>query len=70
MGDSIKKGDEVHILDYPFGKPITSRGKVVGVLDGDYYNVLMESGCHEGQIKKYKYWKLSLTRDTEDGTLV
>ena len=70
MGDSIKKGDEVYILDYPFGRPIKSRGKIVGILSDDYYNVLIESGYHEGQIKKYKYWKLLLTCDTDDDILI
>jgi len=62
-----EKDEEVFILDYPFGRPLNVKGRIVGVLPDDYYNVLMVSGILEGQIKKYKYWNLfSLTRPTND----
>ena len=57
-----KKDELVVILDYPFGKPTNVRGKIVGFFPNDFYNVLIETGCNEGQIIKYKYWKImSLT---------
>ena len=54
----FKKGDEVWVLDFPFGKPLNVRGKVVGELEKDHYNVLIQTGLLEGDIVKYKYWKL------------
>ena len=42
------------------GRPLNVRGKVVGVLGSDHYSVLIENGLQEGQIKKYKFWKLLL----------
>ena len=60
MSDELKKGDIVWIRDYPFGKPLNLKGKVVGVLANDHYNILMENGLCEGQIKKFKFWKLLL----------
>ena len=54
----FKRGDIVYIRDYPFGKPLNVRGKVVGILKDDNYNVLIEEGINEGKIIKYKYWKL------------
>ena len=60
MSENFKRGDLVWVRDYPFGRPLNIRGKVVGVMSGDYYNVLIENGLHEGQIKKYKFWKLLL----------
>ena len=42
------------------------RGKVVGVLPGDYYNVLLRDGLCEGQIKKFKFWKLLLDKDKKN----
>jgi len=59
----FKKGDTVYILDYPFGRPIKVFGKIVGILHNDYYNVLIESGLHEGQIKRFKYWLLKAKDD-------
>ena len=66
----FKKGDEVYVLDYPFGKPINCRGVIVGVLGDEHYNVLMKSGFHEGQIMRHKYWKLLLTSEEEDDILL
>ena len=62
-----RRGEEVQILDYPFGKPLGIRGKVVGILPNDFYNVLLLTGVFEGQIKKYKHWTLfSPTQPTDD----
>mgnify|MGYP001380332431 CR=1 FL=1 len=52
------KGDEVWIRDFPFGKPLNVKGTIVGKIGKDSYNVLMQSGLLEGNIIKYKYWKL------------
>lgn len=54
----LKKGDEVWILDFPFGKPLNIKGIIVGKVGEDNYNVLIGNGLMEGDIKKYKYWKL------------
>ena len=47
----FKRGDIVSVLDYLFGRPINVYGKVVGVLKNDFYNILIQSGLYEGQIK-------------------
>ena len=60
MSEDFKRGDFVWVRDYPFGRPLNIKGKIVGIMPGDYYNVLIENGLHEGQIKKYKFWKLLL----------
>jgi len=62
----LKKGDEVWILDFPFGKPLNIRGKIVGKVGDDYYNVLIDNGFMEGSIVKYKYWKLFLVDGEQD----
>ena len=54
----LKKGTIVWILDYPFGKTFRLKGKVVGRVGKDSYNVLLEGGLRDGDIVKYKYWKL------------
>ena len=54
----FKKGDEVWVLDFPFGRPLNVRGKIVGEPEKDHYNVLIQTGLLEGDIVKYKYWKL------------
>ena len=59
----FKRGDIVNVLDYPFGRPINVYGKVVGVLKNDFYNIFIQSGLYEGQIKKFKYWRLSMKSD-------
>ena len=55
---NIKKGDEVVITDYPFGHKTKTTGVIVGVLDDDYFNVLVKTGLTEGRIIKHKYWRL------------
>ena len=64
---SLKKDVRVVILDYPFGKPLNVTGHIVGILPGDRYNVLIEHGLHAGQIKSYKYWKLQVIKDDQQG---
>ena len=66
MSNNFSRGDVVWIRDYPFGRPMNIRGKVVGVLPGDYYNVLLRDGLCEGQIKKFKFWKLLLDKDKKN----
>ena len=65
----FKKGDEVWVLDFPFGKPLNVRGKVVGELEKDHYNVLIQTGLLEGDIIKYKYSKL-FPVDNQDKTVL
>lgn len=60
---SFKKGDIVWIRDYPLGHRLNIEGKVVGVLKGDIYSVLMLNGLQEGKIMKYKFWNLLLKDD-------
>ena len=60
---SFKKGEEVWILDFPFGRPLKVHGKIVGTSGEDHYNVLIESGMLKGDIRKYKYWKLLPTTE-------
>ena len=62
----FKRGDIVSVRDYPFGRPLNVRGKVVGILKNDNYNVLIEEGINEGKIIKYKYWKLYLLDREEE----
>ncbi len=66
MSEGFSRGDLVWIRDYPFGKPMNVRGKIVGILPGDCYNILMENGLCEGQIKKYKFWKLLLDKEKKN----
>ncbi len=58
--DGYKKGDKVYITDYPLGRPLNIKGEVVGSIDEETYNVLLESGCNEGRILKFKFWSLIL----------
>lgn len=62
----LKKDDEVWILDFPFGKPLNIRGTIVGKVGDDHYNVLIDNGFMEGDIVKYKYWKLFLIDGEQD----
>lgn len=62
----LKKGDEVWILDFPFGKPLNIRGTIVGKVDEEHYNVLIDNGLMEGDVIKYKYWKLFLVDGEQD----
>jgi len=54
----FKRGDIVFIRDYPFGKPLNVKGRIVGAIDEEHFNVLIEEGINEGKIMKYKYWSL------------
>jgi len=54
----FQKGDEVWILDFPFGRPLNVKGVVIGKSGDEHYNVLIQTGMLEGDVIKYKYWKL------------
>jgi hypothetical protein len=54
----FKKGDKVGVLDFPFGRPLNIEGVVVGRIGENYYNVRLAGGLLEGDIVKYKYWRL------------
>jgi len=54
----FQKGDEVWILDFPFGRPLNVKGIVIGKSGDEHYNVLIQTGMLEGNVVKYKYWKL------------
>lgn len=58
MDREFNRGDEVYLRDFPLGKPTNIRGKIVGFLPNDYYNVLLMSGLNEGKITKYRSWSL------------
>ena len=60
---ALEKNMKVWIVDFPFGRPLKTRGKIVGKVGSDYYNVLIESGLMEGNIVKYKYWRLQPQSD-------
>ena len=62
---SFKKGDGVFILDYPFGKPLKTKALIVGILENDFYNVKILNGLREGDIVRYKFWKLAVDNDRE-----
>ena len=62
---ALERNTKVWILDYPFGKPLKTRGKIVGRIGEDHYNVIIESGIMEGSILKYKYWKLKQIQDEQ-----
>jgi len=57
------RGDIVHVRDFAFGKPTRIRGRVVGVLHGEYYNILLTNGLNEGTIIAYKNYQLIDERD-------
>lgn len=57
------RGDIVHIRDFAFGRPTRIKGKVVGVLHGEYYNILLTNGLNEGTIIAYKSYQLIDERD-------
>ena len=59
----FERGDIVHIRDFAFGKPTKIKGKVVGSLHGDYYNILLTNGLNEGTIIAYKGYQLIDERD-------
>jgi hypothetical protein len=54
----LEKGSTVWILDFPFGRPLNVKGVIVGKSGDEHYNVLIQTGMLEGDIVKYKYWKL------------
>jgi hypothetical protein len=56
--EGFKKGDIVWVRDRPFGSRTGIFGRVVGVLDKDCYNILLQNGLNEGTIIKYKSYKL------------
>ena len=62
---ALERDTKVWILDYPFGKPLKTRGKIVGRIGEDHYNVAIESGIMEGSILKYKYWKLQQIQEEQ-----
>lgn len=56
--EGFKRGDIVWVRDRPFGSRTGIFGRVVGVLDKDCYNILLQNGLNEGIIIKYKWYKL------------
>ena len=65
----LKKDDEVWILD-SFQWPLNIRGTIVGKVGNDHYNVLIDNGLMEGDIVKYKYWKLFLIDREQDLVII
>ena len=59
----FERGDIVYIRDFPFGKPTRINGKVVGILHGEYYNILLTNGLNEGTIITYKNYQLIRRKD-------
>ena len=59
----FERGDIVYIRDFPFGKPTRIFGKVVGILHGDYYNILLTNGLNQGTIIPYKNYQLIREKD-------
>jgi signal peptidase I len=59
----FERGDIVYIRDFPFGKPTRINGKVVGILHGEYYNILLTNGLNEGTIISYKSYQLIRKKD-------
>ena len=59
----FERGDIVYIRDFPFGKPTRINGKVVGILHGDYYNILLTNGLNQGTIISYKNYQLIREKD-------
>jgi len=45
------------------GKPTRIKGKVVGVLPNDFYNILLTNGMNADTIRRYKSFKLIDERD-------
>lgn len=61
----FERGDIVYIRDFPFGRPTRIFGKIVGILHGDYYNVLLTNGLNEGTIIAYKNFQLIHRKDAD-----
>ena len=59
----FERGDIVHIRDFAFGRPTRIKGKVVGVLHGEYYNIFLTNGMNEGIIISYNGYQLIDERD-------
>ena len=59
----FERGDIVFIRDFPFGKPTRIYGKVVGVLQGEYYNILLTNGLNQGTIIAYNSYQLIRKKD-------
>ncbi len=58
-----ERGDIVYIRDFPFGKPTRIFGKVVGILHGEYYNILLTNGLNQDTIIAYKSYQLIREKD-------
>jgi hypothetical protein len=61
--NDFERGDIVYIRDFPFGKPTRIYGKVVGILHGEYYNILLTNGLNQGTIIAYKSYQLIREKD-------
>jgi hypothetical protein len=59
----FERGDIVYIRDFPLGKPTRIKGKVVGVLANEHYNILLTNGLNEGKIIRYKSYQLIHWKD-------
>tara|TARA_A100001201_G_C4053585_1_gene190391 strand:- start:792 stop:1040 length:249 start_codon:yes stop_codon:yes gene_type:complete len=59
----FERGDIVYIRDFPFGKPTRIYGKVVGILHGEYYNILLTNGMNQGTIIAYQSYQLIRKKD-------
>ena len=59
----FERGDLVYIRDYPMGKCTKVKGKVVGVLPNEFYNILLTNGLNAGNIIRYKCYKLMHLKD-------
>ncbi len=59
----FERGDIVYIRDFPFGKPTRIYGKVVGILHGEYYNILLTNGLNQGTIIAYQSYQLIRKKD-------
>ena len=59
----FERGDIVYIRDFPLGKPTRIYGKVVGILHGDYYNILLTNGLNQGTIIAYSSYQLMNKKD-------
>jgi hypothetical protein len=56
--EDFKRGDVVWLKDYPFGSQTNIFGRIVGVLERENYNILLQNGLNEGTIRRYKWYKL------------
>jgi hypothetical protein len=61
--NDFERDDIVYIRDFPFGKPTRIYGKVVGILHGEYYNILLTNGLNQGTIIAYKSYQLIREKD-------